>query len=91
MPSPSPRAGRENSNLIGQARQVAREAVQDFQKRLPPELAARLERSLEASQRRLQASVLKLQDRLNRTASQSDLDLLSRRIDVLTEKLERYR
>jgi len=70
--------GTDSASLIRQAREAARGAVQDFQKRIPPELAARVD----SGQRRLQ-------ERLARPGSRAEFDALTRRLDALTLKMER--
>ncbi len=67
----------DTGRLIRQARQAARGAVQDIQKRLPPHLAERVDRS----QRRLQ-------ERLAGAGSRAELDALTQRLDALTLKVE---
>jgi len=67
----------DSGRLIRQARQAARGAVQDIQKRLPPQLAERVDRS----QRRLQ-------ERLGGAGIRTELDALTQRLDALTLKVE---
>jgi hypothetical protein len=92
MPNPRTRASTRKSgdpNLVGQARQAAESAVKDLQKRLPPDLVKQIERSLERGQNALDGSLKQVQARLNRTASQTDVDRLTRRIDDLTRQVNR--
>ena len=92
MPNPRNRASTRKSgdpNLVGQARKAAEGAVKDLQKRLPPDLVKQIERSLERGQKALDGSLKQVQARLNRTASQTDVDRLTRRIDDLTRQVNR--
>src|SRR3984893_15219807 len=79
----------KDGNLVDQARQVAGSAVKDIQKRLPPDLTRQLERSLSQGQKAIQSSLQQVQARVNRTASQTDVDRLTRRIDELTRQVHR--
>jgi polyhydroxyalkanoate synthesis regulator phasin len=79
----------KDGNLVDQARQAAGSAVKDLQKRLPPDLSRQLERSLSQGQKAIQSSLQQVQARLNRTASQTDVDRLTRRIDELTRQVNR--
>src|SRR4030088_2253823 len=85
----STRKSGKDSNLVGQARHTAEGAVKDLQKRLPPELVKQIERSLERGQKAVDGSLKQVQARLNRTASQTDVDRLTRRIDDLTRQVNR--
>src|SRR3977135_3482041 len=92
MPNPRTRASTRKSrdpNLVGQARQAAESAVKDLQKRLPPDLVKQIERSLERGQKAVDGSLKQVQARLNRTASQTDVDRLTRRIDDLPRQVNR--
>jgi hypothetical protein len=92
MPNPRNRASTRKSgdpNLVGQARKAAEGAVKDLQKRLPPDLVKQIERSLERGQKALDGSLKQIQARLNRTASQTDVDRLTRRIDDLSRQVNR--
>src|ERR1700730_15125044 len=79
----------KDGNLVDQARQVAGSAVKDIQKRLPPDLTRQLERSLSQGQKAIQSSLQQVQARVNRTASQTDVDRLTRRIDELKRQGDR--
>src|ERR1700730_2530059 len=79
----------KDGNLVDQARQVAGSAVKDIQKRLPPDLTRQLERSLSQGQKAIQSSLQQVQARVNRTASQTDVDRLTRRIDELPRQVNR--
>src|SRR3984893_4229281 len=85
----STRKSGKDANLVGQARHAAEGAVKDLQKRLPPELVKQVERSLERGQKAVEGSLKQVQTRLNRTASQTDVDRLTRRIDDLTRQVNR--
>src|SRR2546428_13061946 len=79
----------KDGNLVDKARQAAGSAVKDLQKGLPSDLTRQLERSLSQGQKAIQASLQQVQSRLNRTASQADVDRLTRRIDDLTRQVNR--
>src|ERR1700738_1037600 len=79
----------KDANLVDQARHASEGAVKDLQKRLPPELVKQVVASLERDQKAVKASLKQVQTRLNRTASQTDVDRLTRRIDDLTRQVNR--
>lgn len=74
--------------LVEQVRQAAETVMRDLQRRLPKDLGEQVEKSVTVGQKAVQASIERLQSRLNRTASQSDLDKLSRRIDSLAKQVQ---
>lgn len=78
----------QNGGLVEQARQVVEGAVQDLQKRLPPDLVKQLERSIGQGQKTLQSGIQRVQTDVRKTARQADIDKLTRRVDGLAKQLQ---
>src|SRR5918912_608777 len=92
MPNTRPRASSsasENAGLVDLARKVTESVARDLQKRLPAELVRQVERSVGQGQKAMQASLRQVEARVSRTASQQDVDRLTRRIDELSRQVNK--
>lgn len=82
MPRRSSRATSTAGDILGQALEVGRGAIKEAQRRLPPDWRQQVETKVADAVRPVQAQ-------LGNRARQSDLDALSRRVDVLQAEVDR--
>src|SRR5215510_8286782 len=76
-------------SLIDQVRTVAEGAYKDLQKRLPADLGRQVEKTVGQGQKTVQTGLKVIQAQLKNTAKRSDVDKLTRRLDVLAKDVER--
>ena len=77
------------ASLLQQAVTAYRGALHEAQRRLPADLRRQVERSLREGQKTFTASLRQVQSRLNRAATQADVDRLARRIEELSRKVDK--
>ncbi|MGH7777100.1 MAG: hypothetical protein ACREPI_07990 [Candidatus Dormibacterales bacterium] len=82
MPRRSSRATSTAGDILGQALEVGRGAIKEAQRRLPPDWRQQVETKVADAMRPVQAQV-------GNRARQSDLDALSRRVDLLQAEVDR--
>jgi len=76
-------------SLIDQVRTVAEGAYKDLQKRLPADLGRQVEKTVGQGQKTVQTGLKVIRAQLKNTAKRSDVDKLTRRLDVLAKDVER--
>jgi len=79
---------RPANGLIEQMRIAAEGAYKDLQKRLPADLGKQLEKSVGQGQKTMQAGLKLIQNQLKNNATRSDVDKLTKRLDVLAKQVQ---
>src|SRR5712691_1523933 len=76
------------SKLLNRAVKAGRSYLRQAEKRLPPDVRKQIDRGIKDGQKTLDSAVKQLRTRLDRTASQVDLEKALKRLDALSKQVQ---
>jgi hypothetical protein len=76
------------SRFLNRAVKAGRSYLRQAERRLPPDVRKQIDRSIKDGQKTLDGAVKQLRARLDRTASQVDLEKAFKRLDALTKQVQ---
>jgi len=85
--APKKRASSQ-SRLLKRAVKAGRSYLRQAERRLPPDVRKQIDRSIKDGQKTFDGAVKQLRTRLDRTASQVDLEKALKRLDALTKQVQ---
>lgn len=75
------------SKFLNRAVKAGRSALQEAQRRLPPDVRKQIERTVKDGQKTIHAAIKQVETRLDRTARQADLEKAMKRLDELSKQV----
>jgi peptidoglycan hydrolase CwlO-like protein len=76
------------SRLLNRAVKAGRSYLREAERRLPPDVRRQIDRGIKDGQRAVEGAIKQLRSRLDRTASQVDLEKALKRLDGLTKQVQ---
>jgi len=76
------------SRLLNRAVKAGRSYLRQAEKRLPPDVRKQIDRSIKDGQKTVEGAIKQLRTRLDRTASQVDLEKAMKRLDDLGKQVQ---
>src|SRR5258708_12983673 len=76
------------SRLLKRAVKAGRSYLRQAERRLPPEVRKQIDRSIKDGQKTLEGALKQLRTRLDRTASQVDMEKALKRLDGLSKQVQ---
>lgn len=76
------------SKLLNRAVKAGRSYLRQAERRLPPDVRKQIDRSIKDGQKTVEGAIKQLRARLDRTASQVDLEKALKRLDQLTKQVQ---
>jgi len=76
------------SRLLNRAVKAGRSYLRQAERRLPPDVRKQIDRGIKDGQKTLDSAVKQLRTRLDRTASQVDLEKALKRLDALSKQVQ---
>lgn len=76
------------SKLLNRAVKAGRSYLRQAERRLPPDVRKQIDRSIKDGQKTLEGAIKQLRTRLDRTASQVDLEQALKRLDRLSKQVQ---
>src|ERR1700730_17051595 len=76
------------SRFLNRAVKAGRSYLRQAERRLPPDVRKQIDRGIKDGQKTLEGAVKQLRTRLDRTASQVDLEKALKRLDAVTKQVQ---
>ncbi|HEX7265462.1 MAG TPA: hypothetical protein VF383_14895 [Candidatus Dormibacteraeota bacterium] len=76
------------TKLLNRAVKAGRSYLRQAERRLPPDVRKQIDRSIRDGQKTLEGAIKQLRTRLDRTASQVDLEAALKRLDRLSKQVQ---
>jgi polyhydroxyalkanoate synthesis regulator phasin len=76
------------SKLLNRAVKAGRSYLRQAERRLPPDVRKQIDRSIKDGQKTVEGAIKQLRTRLDRTASQVDLEAALKRLDRLSKQVQ---